>query len=113
MGITATVKVFDDNGNIKDAYKLSPVEIRANGISTKYVFEFEYNELNVKYSEDREMTINEVLNRFKETFPSSTINDYRPICHELFTDGKVGLTIWLNNGDVIEYYPNIESEGEE
>ena len=56
------------------------------------------------------MTINEVLNRFEETFPFASINDYRPICHELFTEGKEGLTIWLNNGDVIEYYPNAESE---
>ena len=56
------------------------------------------------------MTINEVLNKFEEVFPFATVNDYRPICHELFTDGKEGLTIWLKNGDVIEYYPKEESE---
>ena len=52
------------------------------------------------------MTIDEVLNKFREAFPFAAVDDYRPICHELFTDGKEGLTIWLKNGDVIEYYPN-------
>ena len=56
------------------------------------------------------MTIDEVLERFKEAFPFAVVNDYRPICHELFTEGKEGLTIWLKNGDVIEYYPKAESE---
>ena len=46
-------------------------------------------------------------------FPFADVDDYRPICHELFTDGKQGVTIWLKNGDVIEYYPNTESEVEE
>ena len=52
------------------------------------------------------MTIDDVLEKFEDTFPFAKVNDYRPICHELFTDGKEGLTIWLDNGDVIEYYPN-------
>ncbi len=56
------------------------------------------------------MTIDEVLNKFEDAFPFAVVNDYRPICHELFTDGKEGLTIWLKNGDVIEYYPKAESE---
>ena len=56
------------------------------------------------------MTYDELLNKFEETFPFAAVNDYRPICHELFTDGKVGITIWLENGDVIEYYPKAESE---
>ena len=59
------------------------------------------------------MTIDEVLNKFREAFPLATISDYRPICHELFTDGKEGLTIWLKNGDVIEYYPNANREDTE
>ena len=56
------------------------------------------------------MTINEVLNKFEDAFPFATVDDYRPICHELFTEGKDGLTIWLENGDVIEYYPNADKE---
>lgn len=59
------------------------------------------------------MTFEEILDKFKDAFPFTTIDDYRPICHELFTDGKVGITVWLKNGDIIEYYPNEESEVEE
>ena len=51
------------------------------------------------------MTLKEILNRFKDEFPLTKIDDYRPLCHELFTDGKQGITIWLVNGDIIEYYP--------
>lgn len=51
------------------------------------------------------MTHEEILNRFKDEFPFAKIDDYRPICHELFTDDKQGITIWLKNGDTIEYYP--------
>lgn len=50
------------------------------------------------------MTHEEILNRFKNEFPLVKIADYRPICHELFTDYKQGITIWLDNGDIIEYY---------
>lgn len=59
------------------------------------------------------MTIDEILNKFDRVFPFAMIDDYRPICPELFTKGKEGLTIWLKNGDVIEYYPKAESEDRE
>lgn len=59
------------------------------------------------------MTFEEVLNKFKDVFPFAEVDDYRPLCHELFTDGKPGITIWLKNEDIIEYYPNAESEVEE
>jgi hypothetical protein len=52
------------------------------------------------------MTFNEILERFKDEFPFAKVDDFRPICHELFTDGKQGITIWFENGDVIEYYPH-------
>lgn len=60
------------------------------------------------------MTFVEILNKFKKTYESvdTEINDFRPVCHELFTDGKVGITIWMNNGDIIEYYPNTERKEE-
>lgn len=52
----AVVKILNDNGNTKDVYKLSPSAIYDCGISTKYVFEFEYNELNDEYkAESREI----------------------------------------------------------
>lgn len=52
----------------------------------------------------------EILDKFKDNFPSAKVDDYRPICHELFTDDKVGITIWLDNGDVLEYYPKVGYE---
>lgn len=58
------------------------------------------------------MTNEEILNRFEEVFPFAKVDDYRPLRHELFTDGKQGITIWLENGDVIEYYPNNRGEEE-
>ena len=59
------------------------------------------------------MTFEEILLKFEKVFPLADVDDYRPICHELFTDGKEGITVWLKNGDIIEYYPNKESEVEE
>ena len=56
------------------------------------------------------MTYEEILNKFKNNFPSAMVNDFRPICHKEFTDGKQGITIWLDNGDVIEYYSKESSE---
>jgi hypothetical protein len=56
------------------------------------------------------MTYNDLIDKFDDTFPFAKINDYRPICHELFEQGKVGITIWLENGDMVVYYPKIESE---
>lgn len=56
----------------------------------------------------KDITFNDVLDRFNDTFPLAHVADYRPICHEIFTDGKPGITIWLDNGDVVEYYPNLK-----
>lgn len=55
-----------------------------------------------------DMTFQDVLDKFADTFPLVKVVDYRPICHEIFTDGKPGITIWLDNGDTIEYYPSLE-----
>jgi len=60
-----------------------------------------------------QLTHRDILNGFKATYPYLTVIDYRPICHELFTDDKLGITIWLENGDVIEYYPKVDEEGEQ
>lgn len=50
----AVVKILDDNGNHKGVYELAPTEVQDCGISTKYVFKFEYNELNDKYKVESE-----------------------------------------------------------
>ena len=53
--MTARVTIIDDNGNPKSAYELKPSRIYEGGISTKYVFEFEYNQLNYdKYKAETE-----------------------------------------------------------
>ena len=58
------------------------------------------------------MTYDDLLNKFSDAFPFAKIDDYRPVCHELFENGKVGITIWLTNGDMVVYYPKqAESEG--
>lgn len=51
------------------------------------------------------MTFDECLDKFHESFPLAEVDDYRPICHELFEEGKEGMTIWLKNGDMVVYYP--------
>ena len=56
------------------------------------------------------MTYDELLDKFKETFPLAEIDDYRPVWPDLFQVGKVGVTIWLKNGDMVVYYPKVENE---
>lgn len=45
--MTARTTIYDDNGYPKGVYELKPSRIYNDGISTKYVFEFEYNKLNL------------------------------------------------------------------
>ena len=52
--MTAKVTIIDDNGNPKGTYELAPSRTYENGISTKYVFEFEYNQLNKERDYDTE-----------------------------------------------------------
>ena len=56
------------------------------------------------------MTNKELLVKFKNEFPFTKVSDFRPICHELFTDGRQGITIWLEDGSIIEYYPMTKEE---
>lgn len=42
----AKVTIIDDNGNPRCAYELKPSRIYEGNISTQYIFEFEYNQLN-------------------------------------------------------------------
>lgn len=55
-----------------------------------------------------QMTYSEILDKFKNTYPFMKVTNYRPVCHELFEVGKMGITIWLDNGDMVVYYPNQE-----
>lgn len=62
------------------------------------------------------MTNGEILKTFGEKYPKLRVKDYRPLAPELFTNDLMGITIWLENGDVIQYYPKeaqVESEDKE
>ena len=59
------------------------------------------------------MTNKDLLMKFKDEFPFAKVNDFRPICHELFTDGRQGITIWLEDGSIVEYYPNMKGGNEQ
>ena len=50
----AKVTIIDDNDNLKGPYELDPLIAYKNDISTKYVFEFEYNQLNKERDYDTE-----------------------------------------------------------
>ena len=58
------------------------------------------------------MTFQECLNRFHDTFHNAEVDDYRPVCYEMFQENKEGMTIWLKNGDMMVYYPK-EAENED
>ena len=53
--------------------------------------------------DERYLTFKEIAHIFEERYHSQ-IKDYRPIC-DLFLEDKRGLTIWLDNGDMIIYCP--------
>lgn len=60
------------------------------------------------------MTNSEILKVFNEKYPELKMVDYRPLCPEIFTKDLIGITIWLDNGDVIQYYPKeVQLESEE
>jgi DNA polymerase-3 subunit alpha len=69
--------------------------------------------------QNKDLTMGGIVISVRDTYTKkgnpcgfAKVEDYRPICHELFTDGKPGITIWLKNGDVIEYYPAAEADEE-
>ena len=58
------------------------------------------------------MTFDECLDKFHESFPLAEVDDYRPVCYEVFQAEKEGMTIWLKNGDMVVYYPKQEANNE-
>ena len=54
------------------------------------------------------MTYGEICDKFMQTYKEQVpISDYRPIA-PIFTDdlkNKVGIVIWLENGDTVLYFP--------
>ena len=51
------------------------------------------------------ITNQNIFDCFHENYPDVRVQDYRPLCSELFTKNKIGITIFLENGDIIQYYP--------
>lgn len=58
------------------------------------------------------MTNRDIAKLFHVKYPDMRIQDYRYLCHEMFTNDLYGITIWLENGDVIEYYPKEGKQNE-
>ena len=59
------------------------------------------------------MTFAECLDKFHESFPFVEVDDYRPVCYEMFqADKEYGMTIWLKNGDMVVYYPKQEEKND-
>ena len=57
------------------------------------------------------MTNAEILDMFCNEHPemSKQVKDYRPLDLE-FVKGRVGITIWLSNDDIILYFPKKEKK---
>lgn len=51
------------------------------------------------------MTNGEMLDIFYQKYPELKVEDYRPLCPEIHTKDLIGITVWLKNGDTIQYYP--------
>lgn len=51
------------------------------------------------------MTNEDLYRLFRSTYPEIKQVNYRP-AESMFVKGKVGITIWTDNGDMLMYYPN-------
>ena len=56
------------------------------------------------------MTNRDIMSIFKGRYPELKVDDYRPLWDEFVKD-KEGITIWLENGDTLMYFPNTENKG--
>ena len=62
-------------------------------------------------SKQIEITNQDIFNQFTKAYPYLSVSDYRPISPNVFTKDRIGITVWLENGDIIQYYPkSIEIE---
>ncbi len=51
------------------------------------------------------MTNEDLYRLFRSTYPEIKPVDYRP-AESMFVKGRVGITIWTDNGDMLMYFPN-------
>ena len=54
------------------------------------------------------ITNEKLINLFHKRFPDIDIDDARPYDIEL-VKGRFGITIYLKNGDILQYFPNPET----
>ena len=52
------------------------------------------------------MTNGQLFNKFKEDYPGLEVEDYRPM-HLDFVRDRIGITVWLKNGDILLYFPKL------
>ena len=57
-----------------------------------------------------EITYGDMISVFRERYPDINYEDYRPTA-SIHVEGKAGITIWLKNGDIMQYFPNIKAKG--
>lgn len=55
------------------------------------------------------MTNGDLISMFTQRFPNLHLVDMRPLYRD-YVVGRVGLTIWLDNGDIILWFPQIGEE---
>ena len=53
------------------------------------------------------MTNGDLMSIFRQRFPNLTPVDFRPPSTD-YVGNRVGLTIWLDNGDIILWFPQLE-----
>ena len=53
------------------------------------------------------ITNGDLFNKFKTDYPDLEVEDYRPF-HLDFVGDRLGITIWLKNGDILLYFPHIK-----
>ena len=54
------------------------------------------------------MTNGDILQRLYDGYPeiADKVKDYRPLCVD-FVRGRIGITVWLENGDMLLYFPHL------
>lgn len=57
------------------------------------------------------MTNRDIFAIFKSRYPDIKVDDYRPLWIEFVKD-KEGITIWVDNGDMIMYFPKSDMRGD-
>ena len=59
------------------------------------------------------MTWGDIYKQFTKEFPKAEATDYRPYVEGYLPYRRLGIIVWLKNGDVLAYFPkNAGAEGE-